>query len=76
MDAKIENLQNALKYVKTFYAELSQMLTDADEMINKAGWTVLGQNSVFDGLSRCLDMPNEWAPPYVFRNYTQKNSKG
>jgi len=72
MTNKEQNLINAFQYIKTFYREVAQMLEDIQELMDKEGWSSMGDNTVTGDLSRSLINPNNWLPFYLFRNFTNE----
>ena len=72
--AENDGLSKAFDYVKTFYNELSQMISDLDELMGP-DWQPLGGTRCTDGVSGSLLSPDEWLTYYVYRNYGNEKYK-
>ena len=64
------NLINAFQYIKTFYREVAQMLEDIEELMDKEGWTSMGDSTVTADLSKSLANPDLWLSYYLYKNFT------
>lgn len=71
---KENSLEKAFTFVKTFYKELAQMLSDLNELMAKAGWDPVGSN-IYSDTSRAIDNPNDWLPHYIYKNYIDEDVK-
>ena len=69
---KEKNLKNAFDYIKTFYREVAQMLEDIQELMDKEGWSSLGDSTVTADLSKSLDNPDYWLSYYLYRNFSSE----
>ena len=69
MKDKENNLIDAFQYIKTFYREVAQMLEDIQELMDKEGWSYMGDSTVTADLSKSLDNPDLWLSYYLYRNF-------
>ena len=69
MTNKEQNLINAFQYIKTFYREVAQMLEDIEELMDKEGWTSMGDSTVTADLSKSLANPDLWLSYYLYKNF-------
>jgi len=67
----IDDLKNAFDYIKEFYKEIAQMLTDLNDLMAKQDWVPMG-SSITDELSYSLDRPEKWFVRHVFENYVNE----
>jgi len=73
MEDKVKNLEHSFAYIKTFYRELAQMISDADDLMGKKGWEVFGDSGVTYGTSKSLNSSDRWNPSLAFRFYHTPN---
>jgi hypothetical protein len=71
MKDKTKNLEKAFSYVRSFYNEIAQMLSDVMELMSKKGWESPG-GGITDGLSYALDNPDHWMCFYIYKNFINK----
>ena len=67
----IDDLKNAFDYVKKFYEEVAQMLTDLNDLMAKQDWVPM-EGYITDGLSYSLDYPERWFVKYIYKNYVNE----
>jgi len=66
------SLEKAFEFIKIFFNELAQMLSDVNELMAKEGWDPVGSN-VYCDTSRSIDNPDDWFPHYLYKNYINED---
>lgn len=68
-----KKLEYAFQYIKTFYREVALMLEAIQELMDKEGWTSMGDSRVTSDLSKSLDNPDYWLSYYLYKNFTNND---
>ena len=68
-----KKLEYAFQYIKTFYREVALMLEAIQELMDKEGWTSMGDSRVTSDLSKSLGRPDRWSPYYLYKNFTNND---
>jgi hypothetical protein len=68
---KAKNLEYAFEYVREFYNQIAQMLSDIIELMSKEGWEAPA-GAVYADLSYSIDYPDKWMASYVYKNFSHK----
>jgi len=71
MEEKTENLKRAFDYIRTFYNEVAQLLSDIMDLMSKKGWDPPA-GAITDGLSYSLEYPDQWMCNYIYKNFVNK----
>jgi len=72
MSIKGENITKALKFMRTFYVEIAQLLMKLDDLMEREGWMSARGNRTTSLLSKDLKNPEKWLPDACFRLYENK----
>ena len=67
---KEENLKRAFDYLRKFYNEMAQLLSDVINSMSKEGWEAVGDSGVVADVSYSLNSPEKWAVNMAYKNFT------
>lgn len=73
MNNKEENLKRAFDYVRKFYSEMAQLLSDVINSMSREGWDAVGDSGVVADLSYSLNSPERWVANMGYKTFI--NSK-
>ena len=73
MNNKEENLKRAFDYLRKFYNEMAQLLSDVINSMSNEGWDTVGDSGVVADVSYSLNSPDRWAVNMAYKTFI--NSK-
>ncbi|MFC1818922.1 hypothetical protein ACFL0B_07500 [Thermodesulfobacteriota bacterium] len=73
MNNKEENLKRAFDYLRKFYNEMAQLISDVINSMSNEGWEVVGDSGVVADGSNSLNSPDRWAANMAYKTFI--NSK-